>query len=108
MECKHKVYNNQSISKALDVEKADGKWCKQKWIEGYLFHACQECPRVRSSGLAHSALKQQNTTDIEIVQKCALSIILSKDYGDYENALIYYKLKSKKKEKKLHTLHEIC
>jgi hypothetical protein len=35
----------------------------------------------------HSALTQQNSTDIERVQKCALSIILSKDYGDYENAL---------------------
>ena len=35
----------------------------------------------------HSGLTSENTTNIERVQKCALSVILGKDYQNYENAL---------------------
>ena len=44
----------------------------------------------------HAALTQQNTTDIERVQKCALSIILAKDYVNYENALKILKVEKLK------------
>ena len=35
----------------------------------------------------HSGLTTENTTNKERVQKCALAIIIGKDYQNYENAL---------------------
>ena len=50
------------------------------------------CKHVRSvveygAVVWHSGLTSENTTNIERVQKCALDIILGKDYQNYENAL---------------------
>jgi hypothetical protein len=50
------------------------------------------CKQVRSileyaAVVWHSGLTQQNTADIERVQKCALAIILGKGYISYSNAL---------------------
>ena len=57
------------------------------------------CQHVRSileyaSVVWHSGLTQENEANIERVQKCALSIILGKNYMSYENALITLDLES--------------
>ena len=50
------------------------------------------CKHVRSvveyaAVVWHPSLTRENTTDIERVQKCALAVILGKNYVNYENAL---------------------
>ena len=57
------------------------------------------CQHVRSileyaSVVWHSGLTLENKANIERVQKCALSIILGKDYINYENALSLLNLES--------------
>ena len=57
------------------------------------------CQNVRSileyaSVVWHSGLTLENKANIERVQKCALSIILGKDYISYENAMSILDLES--------------
>ena len=54
----------------------------------------------------HSALTQQNIGDIERVKKFALSIILTKDYNDYDHALNILQLE--KRSKRSGAVPHIC
>ena len=70
----------------MDIEKAQAKWGKSTRIKRHIYQTCKKCGGV-GAVVWHSGLTSENTTNIERVQKCALSVILGKDYQNYENAL---------------------
>ena len=82
-----KAYNKLWILRRLKLNGANREELKDIY-----------CKHVRSvveyaAVVWHSSLTRDNISDIERVQKCALSLILGKKYINYENALNILQLK---------------
>ena len=46
----------------------------------------------QSAPVWHSSLTEENSKDLERVQKCAIRIIMGRDHSDYESSLQYLNL----------------